>query len=52
MVYSLQDSRLGAINMYFKILSKRGITMWDKVIGAVVVAVATEIAKEIINENK
>jgi len=26
--------------------------MWDKVIGAVVVAVATEVAKEIINENR
>jgi len=26
--------------------------MWDKLIGAVVVAVATEVAKEIINENK
>jgi len=26
--------------------------MWEKVIGAVVVAVATEIAREIINENK
>lgn len=26
--------------------------MWEKVIGAVVVAVATEVAREIINENK
>lgn len=30
----------------------RGIIMWDKLIGAVVVAVATEVAKEIINENR
>lgn len=26
--------------------------MWEKVIGAVVVAVATEVAREIINDNK
>jgi len=33
-------------------IEQGGITMWDKLIGAVVVAVATEVAKEIINENK
>lgn len=35
-----------------KFQGERGILMWDKLIGAVVVAVATEMAKEIIHENK